>query len=864
MNKKILIIFFILLLAITVNAGKCWYVNEFSTSTNPTYSWTPSSARPLCIDGTCWNRVVFSNSQLNVSQFGNYNRLCDNGVRDTTLNFVVLDINNITNNTYSKKITNIPANGPAGSISLPYCTTTKGFNKHPCTLNAPGCDAETFFNLSNASDRYIGKGSLNEINFIITNEFGNTQSQMQKMGGYTLDLKVMKEPIAGTFGQTPERFMLNDRNFYFAPPASLFILPLGDDTIGFYDTFGNYIKDVYYTIKAQTFINLTVKNIEIECSDGSTCAIIDPRDSYTVTKDNDILIIGARITIPKNNIPKEINYKLKLDYDITNLVNLGSDYQDINVESGISRLKMGYLDKQDFQIKINSSQNSESCIGYNGLIGNTGEAFAPRINVNTNFSDGFDVNICSPENENWVYCSQRETLAILANKIYEIFNLYYRAEQTTDVTEKNEIYSEINNKKTFEIYLRNVNFSNINTVLPDEEGLFEHDPFEMLGGATQIERISRAKNLFNEVDFFDSNGISSTKKYKIGKYLVNIDMFGPTTIGGTNVFSDLASEDVTPNLQSNLIFDESGNLIDPEKLNIQINFNRNGGKPLLDWFFYEEGIENITNQIQSKISTLSQTQIDRRGQIMYFNQDLTNFEISDIKTYPNYAIPFFIKVDKNQTTISNNLIITSTSPDELTELSESAFSYWTGFASNLENGCGEMLTEEKALVYRLDDKLTAYNPTQATNEFLIELYPNIGLSRFTNGREYLQTVIYSPIYNTGNPFSATINSKNIGFGKSLFGKNNTCDNLNNCNLEITKDNSNYIVNNSSAIPDIINGIKNNEICVTRRQDGTNNLVEWIIFWNEEEILKDLRSIKDTVLDDDDSSKYCAGLLEQRN
>lgn len=872
---------FTLLMLTAINAGKCWYVTDL-VSASPNQVWTNSTQEQICIDSNCWDRIVFSNSELTISGFGTYNLLCDNGVAGSTRGYGVFSVKNdqrfgsdlgLEGLSYNKIFGNT-SSGVAGSIGLPYCyginqgSTAQQFNVIP-NCGASKCTGASLYAQSVASSLSIGKGTLDVMKFIVLDEFGPALSkQLKYIGGYDYNFAIMQEPIAGTYTQKPKIESSSvPTNFFFAPPSSVFILPLGDDTIGFYEKNGNYEKEVYFTIKAQTYIDLSLKDFEIECTGANVTCTLDPNriTNPTMGKNNDVLIVSATISTPKNPLPKEINYKLKLKYDVTNLVSFGPEYRDINIESSLSKINIGYLDKQDFQVKIIGGITDNTCIGHNGLVGVTGEAVAPRINIDTKFPNGFDENICSPENDDWVYCSQRETLAVFANKIWELFELYYQAENTVDPNIKNQIYDEINSKKTFDIYVRNLDLDKIDELLPEDNTLFTTDPFLALDGADQEKNIKRAKELFENVQFFRNNGVMLNKKIEPAKYTITVELFGPVdSLGGTDIFQDLPAASIDPDFSSNVLFTADDELIEPDKLNLKINFTKTGGEPLIKWFFYEVGVENLTDQLDIQSPTLFGTQIEKRGQVMAFNQNLTDFQIDDIKIYPNYAIPLFIKVDKNETFVSNKLELTnSNAVDNINGLINAnpakTFSYWTGFASSLNDGCGELLLGEDTLVYRLDDKIEIKSATAGANEFLINLYPSTVQADLRNGKEYLQTVIYAPIFGLGNPFSAKLISRNNGFTKNLFGSNVICTTSNECSLDINKANSNFIVDRSFAISNIIQGIKNSDICVNANQIGLDSTVDWTIFWNEEKIIETLRTNKDAVINADSTSKYCAGL-----
>lgn len=756
---------------------------------------------------------------------------------------------------FMKGFTNTLNNGPAETTNIKYCEGKNGddwiFNKLPNDLN----DSRI-----SITEEIIGKGSDDFILFNANDEFGpNLQNYLRRVGGYEIDFRIMQSPVANEYGRNFTDNLI-EQNFFFAPPSSVYILPLGNDSINYYERNGYYEKDVYYIIKAQTYLDLNIKDLNFVCVGTNVeCTLNDNRNNpnYRMDYDDDELIIGGKIRVNKNDIPKNIMHQLKLSYDITNLNVLGPDYNDINISSIWSNINIGYLDKQDFQVKIISNPDSVSCDGYNGLIGNTGEVIAPRINVKTNFPNGYDNNICSPENENWVYCSQRELLVTLANKIHEIFNLYIAAEQTDNQVQKNLIYQEINNKKSFEIYTRNINLNNLDQSLILSNDLFITDPLTSLQGNTKINNIKRAKELFKNTKFYISgqevatSGLIERYNLQTGLYKISIE------IGGENndAFKSLQSESVDIDFITNFLFNSDDKLIDENNLNIKINFTKIGGEPLLDWFFYKNGVEDIDNIVLNENdNTFYNTQIQKRGQVMSFEQDIINLDISNIKIYPNYAIPLFTKVEKTNNQLINDFNIQNiTNIDKIknTPILNNHFSYWSGFASSLGEGCEEILKEETSLVYRHKDKIIDTNSIQ--NIFKIELYPN-QQNNLKNGKEYLQTVIYSPILgSTNTQLSFNVISQN----QNIYNKNGLCNSTNNCKLDTN--NSNYKINWNNSLQDIINGIKNETICVTTQQTGINNKSNWTLFWNENEILKELTTIKRATINSDIDSKICEGI-----
>lgn len=856
MKKIILILIMLIVFSNFVISGSCWYVLGFNNQTNPSISWNNSSPESLTINGNTWDRVVFSNSILTAQGFGSYNRLCDDGVSSQTLNYVTLKIENdklfgegmnLDGFNYEKLFTNTTGNGPAESLGQFYCQSDRGFNVTPSGDLLAG---------STATNVRIGQGNLNKIEFSVLNEFGpEISKQRQYIGGYKANINVMREPRAGEYGRRPRS--LYNESFFFAPPPSVFIMPLGDNILGFYEKEGYYEKEVFYTIKAQTYLDLTIKNINIECNLGADCFISpEEQEQFTMGYNNDVLIISAIIRIPKNDIPKTITYNLSLDYDITNLAALGSNYKDISVESTISKIDVGYLDQQDFQIKILGSTDDASCEGYGGLVGSTGEIVAPRVNVQTNFSNGFNEQMCSPENEDWVYCSQRELLVTLANKVSQIFDLYIIAQEENDDLLRAEIYSEINEKKSFEIYTRNLNLDKINESLQLEQELFQTDPLTSLEGDTPINNIIRARSLFENANFFRNTGLMNFEidsEFDVGKYQIDIQIGGE----GINIIDlDIPASETQVEFSTNYLFNNNNELINPEKINLKINFRKIGGEPLLDWFFYEFGVESLDESINQTSNNFYDTQFEKRGQVLNFEQDIVSFNVENIKAYPSFAIPIFIKV-QNDENLLNNFQISDIDPiDNIrgTEFENSIFSYWTGFASSMGDGCTELLKGEDSLVYRMEDRITEFSSDQGI--FEIELYYEKE-NELQIGKEYLQTVIYAPILSSlGNTLTFDINPQN----QNVYNKNGVCNNNNNCKIQLT--NSNYVVNWNTSLQDIINGIKNETICVTANQDGTTNRINWTLFWNENKIIGELTPAKREIINNDAESNICEGLPER--
>lgn len=868
MNKYfILISLIVIFFSNIVFAGSCWYVGGLSY--NPSIGWTNSSPQPITINEVTYQRIIFSNSVLTINGFGSYNRLCDNGVSDSSLNYAILDVTNdgtfqisntSINNTpttpthsnsshtinYSKRFTNAAGNGPAASLGLNYCSSDRGFNVTPSSGNLSD---------STPTGVMIGMGTRNEIVFQAINEFGpDISKQRQHVGGYDFDLKIMSQPHAGEYGKKPISISKVSQKVFFAPPPSVFILPLGDDNIEFYEKDGYYEKEVFFTVKAQTYLDLKVKDFELVCEgEGITCTIDSQQGlEYTMSRTNDILIVSGTIRIPKNNIPKILTYKLNLKYDIKSLVALGGEYKDINISSAVSRIDVGYLDKQDFQIQIIGAPDDSSCEGYNGIIGNTGEVIAPRINIKTNFENGLNKNLCSPDNDNWVYCSQREFSIILSNKIAEIFNLYLQAQIINDESEKQKIYQRINNKKVFEIYTRNMDLSDFNLILPREQNLFSRDPLTILEGDNQLANIQRARNLLNNSTFYRESGLVINPIFSVGKYQVEI-LLGDE---GTTIFNENSlSQNTNFQISTNILFDRQNELIDPEKLNIRINFREAGGKPLLNWFFYEAGVESLDDQINQANNSFYNTQIQNRGQVLRFEQDLQNFDLQGILAYPQFAIPLFVKVQKNEDETINSFKIKNISPldqiDNTNLLGNSTFSYWSGFASSLGEGCEEILEGESSLVYRLNDKIEKID--NLSQIFQVNLYPNQE-SNLKEGKEFLQTIIYSPILGSaGTQLQFDLNYEK----NNLFNKDGICSSTNDCRIKI--DNSTNVINWTNSLQNILDGIKNQTICVTAQQDGTSNKVDWILFWNENKIFENLKNAKTRAINADSEIKYCEGL-----
>jgi hypothetical protein len=221
----------------------------------------------------------------------------------------------------------------------------------------------------------------------------------------------------------------------------------------------------------------------------------------------------------------------------------------------------------------------------------------------------------------------------------------------------------------------------------------------------------------------------------------------------------------------------------------------------------------------------------KRGTILEFER--TGSRVDANFFYKTFAVPLFIELSTRKAssyTDANFAVLNYLLPGGI---KPEMFSYWTGFASSLSDGCESTvvsrITGGKELPYRIPDfNIPAMN--------LYELSDFRSMASDSN--LYLETVLYLP--KTTNPLQEGI-QLNAPF--SIFTPKVSCKHsAAPCIVDINS-NTPFIV---SDLQSLFKSINDENVCVYK-ETGLNS-GKWIIFWNQQKILREMDAKKNQITD----------------
>ena len=637
-------------------------------------------------------------------------------------------------------------------------------------------------------------------------------------------------------------FVENPSLAIFAPPSPR--------KINSFNNSGSSTEEVFFTLNNTSHIYTEkVEDYNIYCP-GATCTVSDTYKGFTISPGQS-MIIPATVTFNLSGIPKKVEgIKLNVNYSAVGAGGFGSSHASLSSSNELV-FRVSFLDQQDFQIEA-IGEEKNYCIADDGTIGKTGELVAPRVNlyfggnVNPNSNECnppagavcgiastgklISINECSPENPNWVYCSQREFLVQLSEKLEEINRVrralnaaqqnLYLAQSTNDsagIAAANvlidSLRKEDSNLSTFSAYLRkqgietssiSESLSTIQNMLFTNIGLYDSN-------------IIKFNKLIKSINF-EKAGVTGDKTIESGMHKVIINI----TQTGENNYSD------------NYLFLPNGELNPALKITVSLEKK---SSPSYKWFFYED---NSTDSFAEQIEGLASSRqpnayvsnVYDRGLVMDFNRVGSTINFS--KFYKTYAVPLFIKVTGDLSGNSDANFTVTGYP------SSDTFTYWSGFASTQSNGCETTSASPpsgiKTLPYRVPDSNINRIIESSNNTFVIPEFSKEGANNkgvVPNSKIYLETVIYSP------------KDSAIALDKHRFDFN--LSNTSNTHANMLTLNSNNSLHAVESVADIFNKIKSEEICVANQKLGPNS-EKWIVFWNQQKILGDLNTLKHGITD----------------
>jgi hypothetical protein len=256
--------------------------------------------------------------------------------------------------------------------------------------------------------------------------------------------------------------------------------------------------------------------------------------------------------------------------------------------------------------------------------------------------------------------------------------------------------------------------------------------------------------------------------------------------------------------------------------------------PAFNWFFYEEDVDDFAQKVlsMSDPNVLKPTaNVLKRGTILEFEK--RNNVVDANFFYKSFAVPLFIRLSSRGGLTDVNFEARNYSP--IAGAKPQVFSFWTGFASSLSDGCESTaisrITGGKELPYRIPD-----SNLLSLNVFALNDFRNMA----ADSNLYLETVIYLP--KITNPLQEGIRLA-APFG--IFTPGLSCSygsSLRNCIMDINSATP-FVV---SDLQSLFNSIRDENACVYK-ETGLNS-GKWIVFWNEQKILEELKPKKNQITD----------------
>ncbi|MFA5931052.1 MAG: hypothetical protein WC821_01945 [archaeon] len=804
MNKKIMILLAVLLFASTVFAAHCFNLTQPASGITLTVvdNWTGCY---VATSGSDYNVFVGQNASVTLNKFGEYQMQCNNGSYFYQYYFAMLKLDN---NSIPVK-SNTANNLASLAYGLPYC-------------------------LPNGQDGsiYPGKGDTGEI----------TYAFITSPGKHNLKLMIPLYPKSGYADATSEMRLAKDITFFSGSP-SLLVLNKESPSSNFYERNGTYEKKVLFTIVNKSPLPLMLKNYEMNCSPGATCEIDKTYVGWEIKELTGIYLISGTVTVDKSKAPKDINYSLKVDYNVPKFagtLNIAGCESNFSTTSNPVIQTFGLLDKQDFQVNLISSNSNvpTNCVGEDGMIGQTGPEFVPKINlgfggITESGQSLIAIDECDAKtpgtlenpgvnNPSAVYCTQVELLVELARKIAKI---------VTVGDDKNAAPY-----LSFESYIRTQDFdeSRIQTSINEFEQKIK------IGQSTGLEdgtngfgsnistQAGKLRALFGKVDFINADNLRAGL-YRIDIFFKNkIDDYDNTTYD-LNDIKDLFEDSTTLNRK-----------ID----SIEVTFTPISS-PIFNWPFYDLGYTDINSTTVSNIDLSStqfyKTNYDKRGIIL--EMTMNGNSLGESSLYKTYAVPLSIKITgKDNNKADTNFKVLLSNPETT---NPPLFTSWTGYASTLGSGCQSIISGAAALPYRTPDLFSSINGSNY--EFKI-LSDNVTVAK--NQSMYLDTVLFLPKRSSESSEGFTLKVPFKAFTKNaVYDGNSTTPASIRINSALVT--ANYKIADSTADPtasinSIFEGIKAGTICVNKgnREDGK---MQWTAFWNQNAILKTLNCRKKEIV-----------------
>jgi hypothetical protein len=833
-NSKIVLILLIFsLLFSIVFAGEthCWRQNisrltSISYTFRETYSSEPLiySSEPL---------IVPKEAVLTITGFGNYNYMCDDGASGTAINYFEV---------YDKKtgqVINTNGISSGGPITTGAVMCYDNANNIACYKEGENFIPERgVCDLHAGGTMFVGKGATTKMDISLA-DFQGEQEWVIRFGAIT--------PYFSGITPGSEKITFRDvvnLNFFVdsSKPSILVFPPTPLQKINTFTLEEDVNKEVFFTLLNKSRIPIRINDYSIDCPPGFNCFLEKNADGnnyysgYTIGP-NQAMIIDVTYSIDKDSIPAKGPSTMKVKFT-------PNGFKDCPLEGCIAsssplQFQVGLIDQQDFQINVSNQQEQKYCVDSEGRVGRTGESYLPKINLyfggnnplnsSNDSSDETTDSLISPnecssinyltggENQDWVYCTQKEFLVQLARRI----DLYYTnltsiksLESLARFSEAQELREANGLISNFPANLRaqNLNFDNRSTSI-SELAEINDIIFSRIGFlGEQIDDISKLESLIKGITIRKLvNGVPvDALEITPGEYDVSIDI---------NIDNDIMG-----------LFAE-GELND--QVNILVSLEKKS-EPKLNWFFYyqDNNFDNIN--YAPTIESIYTNNYSKRGLIMSFEKE--NGGVGELKNfYSTYSVPLITRlVDQNsgEDYISDSKF--EVNINNHTYETGDIFSVWSGFASSLgEKGCESTVksTSKKGLPYRVLDI--------ALDELGRFEIPDLNNLK-SDTKMYLSTVLYLPSneeIHIKAPFNVYTQNDVIEGDQYSIG------------TTIIKA-SDYPENKIDSLKKLFENISEEKVCIL--YDNSTSVEKWDLFWNQDKILDQLENVKANI----DDAKRC--------
>lgn len=809
---------------------------------DPTVSFLPSNKILAKSDGSF---IVAINSSLNISGYGEFNYFCDNGWSPLVTNY--FDVYDNINHKIIATNGLTPTSGPDATGTSPICSRYVGGIERICYIN--GCGSNNLpCTASNTNFNYMvgnkGECSVGSFKMGVGKNSPMIISLSQYTGEQDWSIRLGAISPGGVSPDSPYILPIEMERIKFAITTSSMLVfsPKPVEKINSFENNGLIEKEIYFTLLNKSRLINRVSDYNITCPNDVNCTVemlgVNKMYKDFTINPNSALMIPVSVSFNKNNIPRTFSMYMTVAYASEGFSTCTSNADRIcHTTSSPVTFESGYLDKQDFQINVKSEQEQKYCVDSEGNVGQTGPAFAPRVNLYfggnvpplaSTDSKLVSLNECSPidyntlsNNPNWVYCSAKEFFVQLGarlGKYGENISSINALEQLGRFSEATKLREENGRLLGFNAYLRETDLSSadVNSTVNSLKNV--QGTFMNLGFNGEVDDINKLNNLIKGIRFVQtigevevSNTLLSPGQYKI---IVDINAITQTTSG-------------------DYLFNTTTGVLN-EGLNIKVRFEK-VSSPGFNWFFYYNQNESFAEEFANPLGTTKYTtNVINRGVLLNFEKDSSTITAKNF--YPTFAVPLVARIkDRNQLNVSD-------SEFKVVGYDKDVFTYWTAFASSLADGCettsANPLQGSKVLPYRVND----YN---LGNTFY-------GISEVfdvnSNSTMYLSTVLYLPTNDTVNPITMllvpfkTFTKKEIVDGNAL----------NPVTLSIDASDPTYSAYKIESLENVLNGINDEKVCVI--YDKSTGTEKWNLFWNQDKVLDSLKNdISSQILTD---AKIC--------